>query len=79
MRAKFYTSQTLAKFITHRGIPKSKRAFRDMVASGVSEGLDGEEGPKLIACLSQVTFFVHPQQINVMDKSNGRIIASITR
>jgi hypothetical protein len=78
-RAKFYNGKSLAKYITLRGIPKSKHAFRDMVASGSSEELDDASGLKLAACLGQVTFSVHPQQINVMDKSNGKIIASIKR
>ncbi len=77
IRTKFYTSQSLAKYITRNGVPRSKHAFRDMVASGGSEELDGEKGLKLIACLGQVTFFKHPQQINIMDKSNGKMIVSI--
>jgi hypothetical protein len=32
---------------------------------------------ELIACLGYVTFMKHPQQINIMDKLSGKIIASI--
>lgn len=78
-RAKFYSSQPLAKYIMLNGVPKSNHAFSDMVASGASEDLTSEKGLKLIACLGQVTFLKHAQQINIMDKSNGKIIASITR
>jgi len=48
-----------------------------MVASGSSEDLESKKGLELIACLGKVTFIKHPQQINIMDKSNGKIIASI--
>ena len=78
-RANFYSSQSLAKYIALNGVPKSIHAFRDMVASGVSGDLGSVKGLGLIACLGQVTFFKHPQQINIMDKSNGKIIATITR
>ncbi len=79
IRAKFYTSQSVARYIRGNGVPKSKHAFRDMVASGASEKLDSEKGLELIACLGRVVFAKHSQQINVMDKSNGKWIASITR
>lgn len=79
IRAEFYASQSLAKYIALNGVPKSRHAFKDMVASGVSESLDNAKGFALIACLGQVTFFKHPQQINIMDKSNGKMIASIIR
>jgi hypothetical protein len=78
-RAKFYSSQPLAKYIMLNGVPKSTHAFRDMVASGSSLDLTSEKGLMLISCLHQVAFLRHPQQINIMDKSNGEIIATITR
>jgi hypothetical protein len=78
IRAKFYNNQSVAKYIYANGIPKTKRAFRDMVASGTSEELDTMEGLELMACLGQVVFSKHAQQINVMDKSSGKNIASIT-
>lgn len=76
-RSKFYNNQTVAKYIKAVGIPKTRGAFRDMVASGSSEDLDSNKGLELIACLGKVTFMKHPQQINIMDKSNSKIIASI--
>jgi hypothetical protein len=79
IRVEFYTSQAVVKYITTNGIPKSKSAFRDMVTSGTSEKLDTKEGMELMACLGRVVFFKHPQQINVMDKSNLKMIASIPR
>jgi hypothetical protein len=79
IRVQFYTSQSVIRYITTNGIPKSKRAFREMVTSGASEKLDSEKGRELIDCLGRVVFFKHPQQINVMDKSNLKMIASIPR
>ena len=76
-RSKFYNSQPVVKYIKTRGVPKSKGAWRDMVASGSSEDLGSEQGLKLIACLGEVVFMKHPQQINIMDKTNGEIIATI--
>ncbi len=76
-RSKFYNSQSVAKYIKTAGTPKTRRAFRDMVASGSSEDLESKKGLELIACLGKVIFMKHPQQVNIMDKSNGKIIVSI--
>jgi hypothetical protein len=78
-RAKFYTTPSLAKYLALNGVPKSRIAFRAMVASGSTADPASKEGLSLNECLGQVTFSVHPQQINIMDKTNGRTIASITR
>ena len=61
------------------GVPRSNHAFRDMVASGFSEDLTSVKGVALMACLKQVSFLKHPQQINIMDKTSLKIIASLTR
>ena len=76
-RSEFYNSQTVAKYIKGKGIPKTRGTFRDMVASGSSEDLDSKKGLELISCLGEVVFVKHPQQINIMDKSNGKTIVSI--
>ncbi len=76
-RSKFYNSQSVAKYIKAAGTPKTRGAFRDMVASGSSEDLDGEKGLELMACLGKVAFMKHPQQVDIMDKSNGKILVSI--
>jgi len=78
-RSEFYGTKSLAKYIKIHGVPKTTGAFRAMVASGSSEDLDGKKGVELIACLGQVTFFTHPQQVNIMDKGNCKLIASIAR
>jgi len=76
-RSKFYNSQPVVKHVKANGVPKSRGAWRDMVASGSSEDLESEKGLKLMACLEEVVFMKHPQQINIMDKSSGKIIATI--
>jgi hypothetical protein len=76
-RARFYTSETLAKYIKAYGAPRSRDAWRAMVSSSSPEDLDSEKGIELIACLRQVTFFTHPQQVNIMDKGNGKVLVSI--
>ena len=78
-RAEFYSSPPVAKYLLANGRPGTKHAFRDMVACGSSEDLNSKKGLALIVCLSQVAFFKHPQQMNIMDKSNGKIIASLKR
>ncbi len=78
-RAAFYTTPSLAKYILTNGRPRSRHAFRDMVASGSSLDLASAKGLALIDCLDQVAFFVHPQQINIMDKTNCKIIVSLVR
>jgi hypothetical protein len=47
-----------------------------MVASGSTEKLDNKKGVALIACLGNVMFTKHPQQITVMDKVTGKTIAT---
>ena len=76
-RSKFYNSQSVVKHIKTHGVPKSRGAWRDMFVSAGSEDLDGEKGHELMVCLSKVTFMKHPQQINIVDKTNGEIIATI--
>ena len=77
IRSKFYNNQSVAKHIKTYGVPKSRGAWRDMITSGSSEDLDSEKGLELTACLGKVVFMKHPQQINILDKSNGKIIATI--
>ncbi|HYC12212.1 MAG TPA: hypothetical protein VEC02_06095 [Nitrososphaerales archaeon] len=76
-RSKFYNSQSVVKHIKTYGVPKSRGAWKDMVSSGSSEDLDSEKGLQLMTCLGKVVFMKHPQQINIMDKTNGEIIATI--
>ena len=78
-RVKFYTSREVARYLSKNGVPKSKRASKALIAIGTTGSLDGKVSQELMDCLSYIYFEVHPQQINVRDKANGKIIASITR
>ncbi|MDA4113915.1 MAG: hypothetical protein OK474_07700 [Thaumarchaeota archaeon] len=77
-RLEFYNNKAVAKFVMAGGVPKTTGAFRKMVASGSSEKLDSKKGVALLACLGNVMFTKHPQQINVMDKVSGRTIATFS-
>jgi len=79
-RAKFYNEPGVARIISKNGVPKSRKALEIMI----SEGTEVKSGvstitQKLIDCMNFVTFIVHPQQINIRDKANGKIIAVIAR
>lgn len=77
IRARFYNSPAVIKYIQRSGIPKRTQEFRRMVSAGSTEALESEKGMDLIACLGDVVFRRHPEQINIMDKSNGKTIISI--
>lgn len=78
-RVKFYTSREVVRYLSKNGVPKSRRASKALIAIGATGSLDGEVSQELMDCLSYVSFEVHPQQINVRDKANGKITASIRR
>jgi hypothetical protein len=78
-REKFYTSIEIFRYLSKNGVPKTRRALKAMIAIGTTGTLDGEVSQELMDCLSYVHFEVHPQQINVRDKANGKMIASIRR
>ena len=76
-RAKFYGSEAVVRYIKTVGIPKRTGEFRDMVAAGSTLKLDGKEGSDFIVSMRRVVFAKHPQQINITDDTNGKVIASI--
>jgi hypothetical protein len=76
-RLKFYNSATTIKYLKTIGIPKRTGEFKAMVAEGTDVKLDSKEGAALIESLGRVVFAKHPQQINISDDTNGKIIASI--
>jgi len=78
-RARFYNDPSVIKHIKIHGIPKSRQAFKDMVATGSTEKLDGAKGAELITSLGMVKFRDHTGQINIMDKLNGKTISSIPK
>ncbi|HYW83995.1 MAG TPA: hypothetical protein VFB30_12100 [Spirochaetia bacterium] len=76
-RLKFYTSSATIRYIKTVGVPKRTGEFRAMVASGSTVKLDSKEGADLITTLGRVVFARHPQQINITDDTNGKMISSI--
>jgi len=76
-RAKFYNSESTIRYIKTVGIPKRTGEFRAMVATDTSVKIDSKEGIALIETLGRVVFAKHPQQINITDDTNGKMISSI--
>jgi len=76
-RLKFYTSSATIRYLKSVGVPKRTGEFRAMVAAGSTVKLDSKEGADLIETLGRVVFAKHPQQINVTDDTNGKMISSI--
>jgi hypothetical protein len=78
-RVKFYTDREVIKHLSKNGVPKSRTASKALIAIGTTGSIDGKVSKESMDCLSHVIFEMHPQQINVRDKANGKIIASIRR
>ena len=76
-RMKFYNSAETIRHIKNVGIPKRTGEFRAMVAAGSKVKPESKEGSELIETLGAVVFAKHPQQINITDDTNGKIIVSI--
>jgi hypothetical protein len=76
-RAKFYNSASTIAYLKNKGIPKRTGEFRAMVASDSSVKVDSKEGTAMIETLGRVVFAKHPQQINITDDTNGKVIVSI--
>lgn len=75
-RSSFYNKKEVAKFLLAEGVPKTKQAMSKLIAL---ENAGSSSIQKSFDCLRNVVFVIHPQQINVRDKTNGQIIASIPR
>jgi hypothetical protein len=77
-RSNFYHKKEVARLLLANGIPKNKREMLKLTAL---EDTDGsiKALQKSFDCLRSVTFEVHPQQINIRDKTNGQIVVSIPR
>jgi hypothetical protein len=78
-RTDFYNRPDVAKFLSKNGIPRTSRAMSDLMVAGGTAAMDSEKGSISFNCLSFIVFAVHPQQINIRDKENGMIIATIKR
>lgn len=57
-------------------MPKTRTALQNLVLLA-SEGKEFDK--ELIETIGHVYFQVHPQQINVRDKANGKLIVSIRK
>ena len=78
-RTKFYNRPDVAKFLSKEGIPNSKKSMCALMIAGGSSVTESIAGSPSFDCLNYVVFAVHPQQINISDKANGMIIATIRR
>lgn len=75
-RQEFYTSETVDNFIKKHGAPKTRIAFKDLISLA-----NGKSDPEkdLVEMMSHVYFQTHPQQVNIRDKANGKLIVSIRK
>ena len=78
-RAKFYAEPDVTRMITKHGVPKSRKDWEMMISDDRVAKLGSGTNDAQIERMSFVTFTVHPQQINVRDKANGKVIAVISR
>jgi hypothetical protein len=78
-RTDFYNRPDVVKFLCKEGVPRTKKAMGALMVAGGSSAKDSKIDSVSFNCLSFIVFAVHPQQINVRDKSNGMIIASFRR
>jgi len=78
-RTKFYNNPDVAKFLSKEGVPKSKKAMSALMIAGGSSASESIADSLSFNCLNYVIFAIHPQQINIRDKANGMIIATIRR
>ncbi len=78
-RARFYNEPDVVREISKNGVPKTRKAMDAMISAGSAGKSASGVTQELVDCLGFVVFAVHPQQINVRDNANGKIIAVITR
>jgi hypothetical protein len=77
-RDDFYHKKEVAKLLLTSGIPTNKREMARLTALEESNG-SVKALEESYDCLRKVTFEVHPQQINIRDKTNGQIVVTISR
>lgn len=71
-RVRFFTSEEVKKYLKKNGIPKTKREMRALV-----EVVYPNPDSETIQSIGHVHFDVHPQQINIRDKSSEKLIISL--
>ena len=75
-RQEFYNSETVDNFIKKHGVPKNRIAIQNLIS--LANG-HADTGNDLVEMMSHVYFQVHPQQVNIRDRANGKIIVSIRK
>ena len=78
-RTAFYTKKEVGAYLLKNGVPRSTRASKALVAMGTTGNVDGEVNQELLDTLNKVYFDVHPQQVNIRDKENGKLIISLRK
>ncbi|MFZ1077493.1 MAG: hypothetical protein WAN47_08720 [Nitrosotalea sp.] len=59
-------------------MPKTRQSLRGLVELKMNKK-DDAEMEKAVELLGHVYFQVHPQQVNIRDKANGKLIVSIRK
>gem|GEM_PF-413467 len=75
-RQEFYTSETVDNFIKKHGVPKTRVAMQNLISLANGKA---EPAQNLVEMMSHVYFQVHPEQVNIRDRANGKIIVSIRK
>ena len=73
-RFRFYRSEEVKKYLKKNGVPKSRRAMKALISASYPDA-----GPEVVESLGHVHFDVHPQQINIRDKTDEKLIISIEK
>jgi len=73
-RAGFYNTPEAAKYLKKHGVPKSNREMKALIAT-----LYPDASPDVVESIGYVYFRVHPQQINIVDKANQKLIVLIEK
>ena len=63
-------------FIKKHGVPRTRIAMQNLVS--LADGKSGVDS-EAVRIMSHVYFQVHPEQVNIRDKANGRLIVSIRK
>lgn len=78
-RTDFYNRPDAAKFLCKEGIRKTRQVMSALMLAGGSTAEDSVIDSLSFNCMNNVIFALHPQHVNIRDKANGMIIASIRR
>lgn len=73
-RSAFYKSEEVKKFLKKNGAPKSAISKRALVLTTYPQA-----DPELVESLSHVHYEMHPQQINIRDKKDQKMIISLEK